>query len=139
MYPHLKQRLLKLKLELTPEQKAVRVRLANRLLAMEEQRMRRYLHRVIWIDSKRLYVVPHGRKVWAPKNAQLTVEDPRMPTTGRQLKSKCIFYYAAVNAVTGPLLVKLATGTTGFLEMGGRTYKVRVVVMAVWGAGRSGS
>ena len=91
---------------------------------MGQEQLRRHLSRVIWIDSKKLYVVPKAQRVWAPPDAELTVEDPHMPATGRTVKA--INYYAAVNAVLGPVCFIPVTGTTDIIEVGGSgNYMVR--------------
>ena len=70
--------------------------------------LRHYLYRCIWIDSKTLYVSPQIMKVWAPKGADMTDYDERVP---RNKKPAKIVYYIAVNAILGPVYFELVTGT----------------------------
>lgn len=118
------------KMELKEGLKEQRILLSKKLLRMGQEQMRRYLCRVIWIDSKKLYVVPRSQRVWAPADAFLTVEDPHMPTTGRN--ARAINYYVAVNAVLGPVCFLPVTGTTDLLQLGGYAYKVRRMLPALY-------
>lgn len=121
--PSLTRRMLRFTRKLSPATKRERVQYCQHLLAMQAAHRRQYLARVVWIDSKKLYIVPEGRLVYAPKDADLTVEDKRMPQSSSQVKK--IVYYAAVNAAIGPVYWKQVTGTTRYKTMKGyRAYFV---------------
>lgn len=89
--------------------------------------LRRYLARFMWIDSKVVYVVPRDCLVYAPANADLYIEDHRLPRSKSQIRK--INYYAVVNAVLGPVYFKVVTGTTHITQIDpaypSKGYKVR--------------
>ncbi len=126
--PTLRKRKLYLKQEIPLPIKAERVAVATQLLGFRLSAgdqwlaLRQFLSRVNWIDSKKLYVVPGGQRVWAPADAQLTVECPHLPKSGKV--AMAINYYVVVNAVLGPVMFKVVTGTTDFVKLGGRHYMV---------------
>lgn len=109
--PTLTRRTLRFAFKLTAAHKTARVQYCQKLLAMSPSLRKQYLARVVWIDSKKLYVVPAGRQVYAPADANMLVQDPRIPDSFSKVKK--IMYYAAVNAAIGPVLWKPVTGTTG--------------------------
>jgi hypothetical protein len=92
------------------------------MLWLPEHMMMQLLFRVFWIDAKKLWVVPKGEAVYAPKGADLYVEHPL--ARGGKGQPVCIHYYIAVNAVLGPVLFMPVTGTTGLAEMGYPTFTV---------------
>jgi len=108
--PTLTRRTLRFCFKLTAAHKAARVAYCQKLLAMPRAKRRQYLARVVWIDSKKLIVVPQGRQVYAPTGANLMVQDPRIPDSYSKLKK--IMYYAAVNAAIGPVFWNPVTGTS---------------------------
>ena len=59
---------------------------ANTPNGHDATQLRRYLARFMWIDSKVVYVVPRDCLVYAPRNADLYIEDHRLPALN--LKSK---------------------------------------------------
>ena len=127
--PGLTRRVLRYVRKLKSPVKAARVRYCQALLALPKQERQRLLNRVIWIDSKKMYVGPKDMHVYAPPHAQLLVEDERMPASSYDLKK--INYYAAVNAVIGPVYFQYCTGTTKYKELlGFRSYKVSVAAAA---------
>lgn len=77
--------------------------------------LRRYLARFMWIASKVVYVVPRGCLVYAPPNADLYIEDHRLPCSKSQIKK--INYYVVVNALLGPVHFKVVTGTTHITQI----------------------
>jgi hypothetical protein len=85
------------------------------LLLRGQEGLRRYLARVIWVDSKKMYICPEDYLVYAPKDANLLVTDHRLPNSSYDVKK--INYYAATNAVLGPVFFKICTGTTGYKEL----------------------
>lgn len=89
--------------------------------------------RIVWIDSKRVRVTPGKLRVIGRRGEVIAVvEHPMISSSG-----KCVTlnYYAAVNAILGPVAIKFVTGTTGLR----RRYKVRTLqvecVAAVKAAG----
>lgn len=108
--PTLTRKTLRYTYKLTAAHRNARAAYCARLSAMPEQERKRYLARVVWIDSKTLFVVPRAMKVYAANVAQLLVQDPRVPASMKQAKK--IHYYAAVNAALGAVYWNAATGTT---------------------------
>ena len=108
--PTLTRKTLRYTFKLTAAHRNARVAYCTRLMAMPEQERKRFLARVVWIDSKTLYVVPRAMKVYAANAAQLLVQDPRVPASMKQAKK--IHYYAAVNAALGAVYWCTGTGTT---------------------------
>jgi hypothetical protein len=113
--PSLCRRTLRYVHKRTKAQERERVEYCRRLLAMPAEARARYLARVVWIDSKLLYVVPCDHYVYAPRGAKLLVEDSRKPNSWRRVKR--INYYAAVNAVLGAVSFRPVTGTTEWTEI----------------------
>ena len=109
--PGLHKRHLNPRRTLKPQVMQARVALCQRLLQMSEKELERYLARIFWIDSKVFYIEPDSMSVWAPLDADMTVVDHRMPHSNKAQKR--IHYYAAVNAVLGPVYIEFVTGTTG--------------------------
>jgi hypothetical protein len=73
------------------------------------------LKRVIWIDQKIVYIVPKLEKVWCVPETCQEGQGNRRPMCSdllhHSMNGTRIYYYAAVNWYTGPLLIKLCTGT----------------------------
>ena len=113
--PSLSRRTLHFVHKRTPAQNKERVDYCRRLLAMPAEERKRYLARVVWIDSKLLYVAPVDQYVYAPPNADLVVEDARLPPSWRNVKK--INYYVAVNAVLGAVTFRPVTGTTDWTKI----------------------
>lgn len=109
-HPNLSRRLLRFHHQRNEAERQERVAYCTNLLAMGEAALKRYLARVVWLDSKKLYVVPRAHWVYAPKDADLCVETTRVPTSWR--KAKKINYYCAVNQVLGAVTFLPVTGTT---------------------------
>jgi hypothetical protein len=128
--PSLNRRMLRYVTKRTPAQKKERVDYCRRLLAMPAEQRERYLARVVWIDSKLLYVAPVDHYVYAPRHADLVVEDARIKRSKRNVKK--INYYVAVNAVLGAVMFRPVTGTTDWTKIfrqyypSYRPYKVRI-------------
>lgn len=118
--PTLTRRTLCFAFKLTASHKTARVAYCQRLLAMSPTLRNQYLARVVWIDSKKLFVVPEGRLVYAPAGANMLVQDQRIPDSFSKLKR--IVYYAAVNASIGPVFWSPVTGTTPDKVNGKLTY-----------------
>ena len=75
----------------------------------------RFLARFMWIDSKVVYVVPRDCLVYAPANADLYIQDDRLPRSKSQIRK--INYYVVVNAALGPVHFKVVTGTTRITDI----------------------
>lgn len=128
--PTLTRRTLRYTYKLTDAHKRERLAYCTRLLSMPPAERKKYLARVVWIDSKKLYVVPEDRQVYADSTAQLLIQDKRVPASGYAARK--IVYYAAVNAVIGTVYFMPATGTSRQKFQGkmwtvneGHIYKVR--------------
>lgn len=115
-HPGLTRRTLRWVFRLGDATKAARMAYCQYLLSLPTPLRRQILSRVVWLDSKKLYVVPTAFKVYAPEGANLVIEDDRLPRSGWDVKK--INYYSAVNAVLGPVYIKICTGTTKFSEWG---------------------
>jgi hypothetical protein len=113
--PSLCRRTLRFVKALSKAQRQARIDYCLPLLLRGHGALQRYLSRVIWIDSKKLYVCPEEYLVYAPKDAQLLVTDKRLPNTIYDIKK--INYYSAANAVLGAVHFKICTGTTGYREL----------------------
>jgi hypothetical protein len=128
--PSLSRHTLRYVHQRTRAQERERVAYCRRLLAMSPAQRKRYLSRVVWIDSKLLYVVPVDQFVYAPPNSQLVVEDARIPASWRRMKK--INYYVAVNAALGGVAFRPVTGTTDWTKIfreyypSFNPYKVRI-------------
>lgn len=81
----------------------------------DDQAVQQYLARIVWLDSKIMYVCPKPYLVYAPPGAHLLVADDRLPGSSYDVKK--IHYYAAVNCVLGACHYKTCTGTTGYKEL----------------------
>ena len=108
--PTLTRRTLRYAFKLTAAHKAARVAYCRKLLGMSKEERERFLARVVWIDSKKLYVVPKAHLVYAPPGANLLIQDPRL--SSKSYTCKKIYYYAAVNAALGGTYFFPATGTS---------------------------
>lgn len=108
--PNLTRRTLRYAFKLTAADKADRVAYCRKLLGMSKEERERFLARVVWIDSKKLYVVPKSHLVYAPPGANLLIQDPRASSSSYRCKK--IYYYAAVNAALGGVHFFPATGTS---------------------------
>lgn len=113
--PSLSRRTLHFVHKRTPAQQRERVDYCRRLLAMPAEQRQRYLARVVWIDSKLLYVTPVDQYVYAPPQADLLVEDARVKASWRNVKK--INYYVAVNAALGAVAFRPVTGTTDYTKI----------------------
>lgn len=118
--PKLCRRMLRFLRQLKPSHKRERRRYSKVLLDLHKLEakgaaLKRLLARCVWLDSKVVYVVPKGMLVYAPKGADLYVEDARLPQSRYAIKK--INYYVAVNWVLGPVYFQVMTGTTGFKSM----------------------
>lgn len=109
-HPGLSRRLLRFVRKRKSAERQQRVAYCSKLLAMPAAARQRYLARVVWLDAKKLYIVPTSQLVYAPKGADLVVEDRRVPDSWRAAKK--INYYCAVNAVVGAITWLPVTGTT---------------------------
>jgi hypothetical protein len=114
-HPHLARRKLRFVARRTPTEKQARVAYCAKLLSMSALERRQLLARVVWIDAKMLYVVPKGCLVYAPKGADLTVEDKRVPKNRRDTKK--IYYYGAVSQLLGAVTITIGTGTSKLKEI----------------------
>ena len=133
--PELTRRTLRFVRVLSPATKRERAAYAARMLRMvattpngpDATELRRYLARFMWIDSKIVYVVPKDCLVYAPADADLYIEDHRLPRSKTQIRK--INYYVVVNAVLGPVYFKVVTGTTHITQIDpaypSHGYKVR--------------
>ena len=90
----------------TPEEKIKRWELAAKLRRWRTST----LSRVFWIDESHIYIVPKGCAVFAPPEATLIIEDPRMTTAWRSIPK--LRFYCVVNAVAGAVNIQFTTGTT---------------------------
>jgi hypothetical protein len=113
--PTLTRRMLRFINALPQHARNKRVAYCQQLLRIPLQERKQLLARIVWLDSKKLYVCPTDYLVYAPKDAQLLVSDPRL--SGSSYDIKKINYYCAVNAVLGPVYFRLCTGTTGYKEL----------------------
>jgi hypothetical protein len=131
--PTLHRRTLRYIKRLKPSARTQRLAYCRRLLAMGRQRLEQYLARVVWLDSKKMYVMPKAHMVYAPRGAtregNLLVADDRLP--GSSFEFKKVVYYAAVNSVLGACHFKICSGTTDYKNLcqewqdpGLTTYKV---------------
>lgn len=121
--PELTRRTLRFVRLLAPATKQQRKTYCAQMLSMvantpngpDATQLRRYLARFMWIDSKVVYVVPRDCLVYAPRNADLYIEDHRLPRSKSQIKK--INYYVVVNALLGPVYFKVVTGTTHITQI----------------------
>lgn len=120
--PGLTRKTLRYFFKLTAEHKRLRLAYCTRLMAMPALQRNQYLARVVWIDSKKMYVAPEARLVYADHNAQLQVQDRRVAASGYAARK--IFYYAAVNGALGALLWKAGTGTSRQRMPNGKWWQV---------------
>lgn len=120
--PTLTRRTLRYTYKLTDTHKRERLAYCTRLLSLPPADRRKYLARVVCIDSKKLYVVPEARQVYADNTAQLLIQDRRVPASGSATRK--ILYYAAVNAAIGPVEFILATGTSRQKLPDGKMWRV---------------
>lgn len=109
-HPGLSRRLLRFVRKKSSTEKEERVQYCSKLLAMTAAARRQYLSRVVWLDAKKLYVVPTSQLVYAAKAERLVVEDRRVPSSFKSAKK--INYYCAVNAVVGAVTWIPVTGTS---------------------------
>jgi hypothetical protein len=74
------------------------------------------LMRYVWVDQKKLYVTPspHGMRAWGlfhmPGGTHLA---GKHPLCAPKWSKSCVYYYAAVNAVLGPIGTFVTTGCKG--------------------------
>ena len=129
--PELCRRTLRFIRWLGPAAKAERLAYCARHMVRADVTLEAHLARYMWIDSKIVYVVPKGCLVYAPSNADLYIEDARLPNSASQIKK--IHYYVVVNAVIGPVYFKLVTGTTGIRECLSRYPQGGYQVRGDWG------
>ena len=128
--PGLTRRMLRWVRRLSDPTKAARLTYCQWLLSLSKEQRSRLLNRVVWLDSKKLYVVPRDYEVYAPDGACLVTVDGRLPSSGYQCKK--INYYSAVNAVLGPVYFRICTGTTKYSELPGyKAYTVGVLSAVV--------
>jgi hypothetical protein len=106
--PGLSRKTMRYVFKLTSEHKRQRLSYCRRLMGMGACERNQYLSRVVWIDSKKMYIAPESKLVYANSSAQLYVQDRRVPCKG----GKRIVYYAAVNTVFGIVDWVAATGTS---------------------------
>lgn len=110
---------------LSPQVKAARLAYCKRLLG-KGTKLRQFLARVVWVDSKTQFLVPKPHYVYVRSGADAT-----HPLAARSAHGgPKVVYYAAVNAVFGACWAQLCSGTTGYARMcneagaAGKTYKV---------------
>lgn len=121
--PELCRRTLRFVRLLGPGTKRQRADYAVRMLQMvaatpdgpDYTELRKFLARFMWIDSKVVYVVPRDCLVYAPPNADLYIQDDRLPRSRSQIRK--INYYVVVNALLGPVHFKVVTGTTNITDI----------------------
>lgn len=111
--PGLKYRKLDYKMDLTPQQKHERQRVAAQLLDNVHTDPS-FLNRVVWIDEASVWLVSKKMtdiRVYADAHddrvKQVIHVDGLKP--GTKIKVRCL---CAVNALTGPLFIEFMTGTT---------------------------
>lgn len=121
--PNLQRRRQRYVFQYGPSNKQERALYCQMMLWLPATIMMQLLSQVIWIDAKKLWVSPKDDFVYAPKDADLYIEHPH--ARGGKGRSICIHYYIAVSAVLGGFLFVPVTGTTGLVELGGRSYTVR--------------
>lgn len=141
--PEFKARPLTFKRELTQEQKDARYEyaelhmgkrlsgrawLALRLAGVKEPS---YLDLVVFVDQKKLYVTPTGIiKAWGSPHSPSAVANDAVAVPDQRGKGGvtwCIYYYSAVNALTGALGIWMCTGCSG-AGVETSPYKVRATV-----------
>jgi hypothetical protein len=95
------------------------VKLMRKAMAGQHKRLpKKKLQQVIWIDAKKIHVVPEGIKVYTDRDTEV-IEDPRLKQ-GKFNTGITLHYYSAVNALLGVVSFVWITGTTG-LEKGYQT------------------
>lgn len=92
------------------------LRLERKLYAAEMLRQtQHYLHSMVFLDAKKLWVKKGSCMAWANAAAvaagELTVCDPRAPFGSED--NICLHYYAGVSAAVGAVSFVYVTGTTG--------------------------
>lgn len=117
--PHLHRSTLRYCRRMASAIKRGRVDYCQKLVAMGGESLRRYLARVVWVDAKKLFVVPKSHLVYAPsgagKRSTLLVADDRL--AGNQFQTRKIHYYAAVNQVLGACHFKICSGTSEYRNL----------------------
>ena len=113
--PTLTRRLLRFIKALPKHARSKRVAYCQKLLGLPLKERKQLLACIVWLDSKKLYVCPKDYLVYAPRDAQLLVTDPRLSNSSYDIKK--INYYCAVNAILGAVYFRLCTGTTGYKEL----------------------
>lgn len=106
--PGLKRRHLHPRRGLSRQHRDARIEQCQKWLNMGGEKLLQYLSRVFWIDAKSFYILPKSQWVYAPHDAEMTVEDERMPDG----EGEKIVYYCVVNAILGPVYIEYVTGTS---------------------------
>jgi hypothetical protein len=91
---------------LTAENKRDRKAAASLLLKKDLP----YLRRIFWLDAATIYILPEGRRVYAPPHVAFVVSDARLNGHSKALRK--LKFYILVNAVGGPVDLQFVTGTT---------------------------
>ena len=101
------------KFELSHECTAKRLQYSHDMLKLSRQEM----HSIVWIDQKKMYLaLQDDIKCWGLYHRPRGEGDDEVdthPLNSPQHKGDCIYYYAAVNAVLGPVGLYTTTGCHG--------------------------
>jgi hypothetical protein len=102
------------KLELSEKVLAERLRYIARWTA-DLEKDSSLLSRVIWIDQKLIHLTPQGTiRIYICDDVHLDTDVLEFSKLrGHAVKSPCIYYYSAVNALMGPVAIIMCTGTKG--------------------------
>jgi hypothetical protein len=128
-HPKFGRRKLIIRHKLSDANKQQRIATCTELLA----RPARDKHRVVFIDAKSISMVEKSLYGYVDLAESRAVEGIR-PATHKS-KPISVKYYAAVNAVLGPVLLTCYTGSSGLdNNHSGKDYKVRSGLEKHWGA-----
>jgi hypothetical protein len=127
-HPKFGRKKLIIRHKLSDANKQQRVTMCTQLLA----RPTRDKHRVVFIDAKSITMVEKSLYGYVDLADSRAVEGIR-PATHKS-KPISVKYYAAVNAVLGPVLLTCYTGSSGLdNDHSGKDYKVRSGLEVHWG------
>lgn len=86
--PGLRRKYIRYKKVLSLETRLARVELCEAMLQKGEKKLRQYLRRVFWIDSKTFYIVPRDHCAYVLPGADLTIVDKRLPNSRSEIIKK---------------------------------------------------
>jgi hypothetical protein len=119
--PKLQSRMLRVKQDLTPQQRGERVAACQLLLRMSQRVLMDYLLRTFWIDMKTMVISVRTGRVICRRGDAVVLTTPLI--TWQKQHYVVIKFYAVVNALAGAVLYREVTGTTGLSQR--HAWKVR--------------